>query len=124
MRFDEFNKNDKGERLDLIINENPLALLPALARGAASAAAPVIRKGGQELIKRGKPVIQNLIKKGKDSFKRDPKDAPQFKGKSQGPAGDNQPDAAKYRRHGPANPPPPVAPPASGSAYCPRPRWG
>ena len=50
MRFDEFNKNDKGERLDLIINENPLALLPALARGAAKAAAPVIRKGGQELI--------------------------------------------------------------------------
>ena len=134
MRFDEFNKNDKGERLDLIINENPLALLPALARGAASAAAPVIRKGGQELIKRGKPVIQNLIKKGKDAFKRDPKDAPQFKGKSQGPAGDKS--HLRTRNTGPnarpnapqASAPSQPAPPSSiaspkppASATAPRP---
>ena len=62
MRFDEFNKNDKGEKLDEIL---PVAI-GALARGAAKAAAPVVKKGAQELIKRGKPVIQNLIKKGKD----------------------------------------------------------
>ena len=68
MRFDEFNKNDKGERLDLIINENPLAVVApaigALARGAAKTAAPIVKKGAKELVKRGTPVVKDLIKKG------------------------------------------------------------
>lgn len=75
MRFDEFNKNDKGEKLDEILPAVAAggAAIGALARGAAKAAAPIVRKGAQELIKRGKPVVQDLIKKGKDAFKRDPK---------------------------------------------------
>ena len=46
MRFDEFNKNDKGEKLDEL---GPLA---PLAVGAARLAAPLVKKGAQELGKK------------------------------------------------------------------------
>ena len=76
MRFDEFNKNEKGEKLDEILPAIAAAggtAIGALARGAARAAAPVVKKGAKELIKRGSPVVKDLIKKGKDAFSRDGK---------------------------------------------------
>ena len=51
MRFDEFNKNDKGEKLDEL---GPLAAPIAGALGTgARLAAPIIKKGAQELGKKG-----------------------------------------------------------------------
>ena len=78
MRFDEFNKNDKGERLDEL---GPLA---PLAVGAARVAAPLVKKGAQELGKRAAPLVkkgigqvkkgaQELGKKAKDWWKGKPK---------------------------------------------------
>lgn len=120
MKFDEINQNEKGEKLDEIIPA--AAVLPALAGGAARAAAPVLRKGGQELMKRGAPVVKDLIKKGRNLFKRDP-DGPSSGGRNKPRLGPKQtpPNVTTTAPKQPGQPPALATPKPPASATAPKP---